>query len=125
MVTKISLNNIRGWQAHTFHFLSDKYYTRFSSVLCFTKTKFNGSRISNILERQSGWESIHHPAAPHGIVLFYDELKVVIDMVNISNQTFTKHGINVCVNVYRRRTSIVGCDRLTIYSKPAINKAFY
>ena len=52
---KICLNNIRDWQADISHFLSDKYYTKYSSVLCFTETKVNCSRISNISEHQPGW----------------------------------------------------------------------
>ena len=81
------MNNIRSWQAHIFHFLSDKHYTKYSSVLCFIETKVSGSKMSNISEHQPGWESIHHPTAPHGFAVCYTELKVVIDTVNIIEQT--------------------------------------
>ena len=39
---KIRLNNIRDWQPHISPFLSDKYYTKYSSVLCFTEIKVSG-----------------------------------------------------------------------------------
>ena len=44
---KIYLNN--AGQIIFFYFLSDKYYTKYSSVLCFNETKINDSRISNML----------------------------------------------------------------------------
>ena len=76
---KICLNNIRGWQAHISHFLSDKHYTKHSSVLSFSETKVNGSRISSILEHQPGWESTDLSKARHGLEICYNESKVVID----------------------------------------------
>ena len=88
---KIYLNNIRDWQAHIFHSLSDKYYNKYSSVISFTETKVNGSRISNILEHQPGWKSIHHLTALHGLAICYIKSQVVIDTVNIPDQTFTSH----------------------------------
>ena len=51
---KICLNNIRGWQAHISHFLSDKCCTKYSSVLCFNETKVDDSSISNTSEHQPG-----------------------------------------------------------------------
>ena len=89
--SKIFFNNIRGWLAHIFHFLSYKYYTKCSSVFCLTETKVNGSRISNISEHQPYWESIYHPTAPHGPAVCYNKSKVVIDKVSIPDQTFTSH----------------------------------
>ena len=44
---KIYLNN--AGQIIFFYFLSDKYYTKYSSELCFNETKINDSRISNML----------------------------------------------------------------------------
>ena len=88
---KFCLHDIRGWQAHISYFLSDKYYNEYSGALWFTETKVNGSRISNIMKHQPGWESIHHPTVPHGLAICYNESEVVIDMVNIPDLTFTLH----------------------------------
>ena len=45
------------------------------------------------MEHQPGWENSHHPAAPHGLAICYNELKVVIDTItiNIPDLTFTSH----------------------------------
>ena len=85
----ICLNNIRGWQAHIAHFLSDKIFTKHSSVLCFTETKIRGSPVSDISEHLTGWQSIHHPTAPHGLAICYDESKVIIDTINMPDRPFT------------------------------------
>ena len=86
---KICLNNIRGWHAHIAHFLSEKFYTKYSSVLCFTETIIRGSALSDISDHQTGWKSIHHPTAPHGLAICYDESKVVITSINIPDQAFS------------------------------------
>ena len=85
---KVCLNNIRGWHAHIDHFLSEKIYIEYSSVLCFTETKKGSSVLSDISAHQPGWKSIHHPTADHGLAICYDESKVVIDSTNIPEQPF-------------------------------------
>ena len=86
---KICLNNIRGWQAHIAHFLSDKYFTKYSSVLCFTETIYRGSPLSDISDYQTGWKRIHHPTAPHGLAVCYEESKVVIHSINFPTRPFS------------------------------------
>ena len=78
------------------HTLPDKkaivvYSSSALVVYCFTETKVNGSRINSIPEHQPGWDSIHHSTDPHGLAVCYNELKNVIDMVNIPDQTFSSH----------------------------------
>ena len=86
--SKICYNNIRGWNAHIAHFLSDKLFTRHSSVLCFNETKKGSSELCDISDHQTGWKSIHHPTASHGIAICYDESRVVINSINIPDQRF-------------------------------------
>ena len=86
--TKICLNNLRGWQAHIEHFLSNPLFTRHSPVLCFTETIILGSPVTNISEHQPGWDSIHHPHAPHGLSICYDKARVTIDDKTIPNHSF-------------------------------------
>ena len=85
---KICLNNLRGWQAHIKHFLSNPLFTRHSAVLCFTETRYLGSAVTDISKHQPGWESIHHPHAAHGLSLCYDKSKVKIDVLTIPNHLF-------------------------------------
>ena len=118
-VSKICLNNIRDWQAHFSHFLSGKYYAKYCSVLCFTETKVNGSRISNISEHQPGLENINHPTAPCGLAIYYNKSKVVIDAVNIPDETFTSH-----IELMSVLMSIEGEQALLvlIYQPPVANQ---
>ena len=88
---KICLNNIRGWQAHISHFLSNDNFTRYSSVLCFTETKIRGSALSDISQYQTGWKSIHHPTAPHGLAICYDVSNVVIHSINFPTRHFSSN----------------------------------
>ena len=85
---KICLNNLRGWQAHIQHFLSNPLFTRYSSVLCFTETIIHGSPLTDISDYQQGWKSKHHPTAPHGLAICYNESKVTIDVLTIPSRSF-------------------------------------
>ena len=88
---KVCLNNIRGWQAHIAHFLSNRTYTDFSSVLCFTETVIRGSPLSDISDHLTGWKSIHHPTASHGLAICYDKSKVTELSTDIPQQQFQSH----------------------------------
>ena len=88
---KICLNNIRGWQAHITHFLSDKRFTEYSSVLCFTETIIGGSTLNDISEYKPGWKSIHHPTAPHGLAICYQESNVVIHSSYVPTRLFSSN----------------------------------
>ena len=93
-------------------------YTKYSNALCFTETKVSGSGISNILGNQPGWESSHHPAAPHGLAICYNESKVVIDTINIPDLTFTSHIelMSVLMSIEGKQVLLV-----LIYGPPVAN----
>ena len=72
------LFNIRSWNAHIEHFLSDKVYASNSCVFCFTETHVNNSDPDNNIEQyQQGWTGIHK-ATDHGLAICYDSSKVSI-----------------------------------------------
>ena len=47
----LCLFNIRSWKVHLEHFLSDKIYSTYSRLFCFTKTNINDSPAKNILTK--------------------------------------------------------------------------
>ena len=73
--TKICLFNIRSWNLHIAHFLSDKVYSTHSSIFCFTETHINNGPDKNIEDYQPGWANIHKPTE-HGLAICYDTSKV-------------------------------------------------
>ena len=76
---KICLLNIVSWNLHIQHVLSDKYYTNYSHVMCFTETHTNSTSFKRIEEYHPDWKSIHHPSAVHGLAICYNAEKVVIE----------------------------------------------
>ena len=118
---KICLNNIRGWQAHITHFLSDKYFTKYSSVLCFTETKIHGSPVSDISDHLTGWQSIHHPTAPHGLAICYEQSKVIID-TDATNFLSTPHmeSLSVLMSIEGEQVLVVLVYRPTITTQREI-----
>ena len=75
MVTKC-LFNIRSWNAHIEHFLTDKVYTT-CSLLCFTETRINNGQCTTIEQYVKGWKDIHKPTN-NGLAICYDASKVNI-----------------------------------------------
>ena len=73
---KICLFNIRSWNLHIQHFLSDKVYPTHSCIFCFTETYTNRLCISTD-DNQTGWASIHRHTK-HGLAICYDTTKVEI-----------------------------------------------
>ena len=57
---KISLLNIRSWNAHIKHILADKTYTDESVILCFTETHVTGNCAYHIQEYKDEW-IMHKP----------------------------------------------------------------
>ena len=49
---------IRSWNVHLEHFLSDKTYSSYSSLLCFTETNTNDSPAKHIDEILDDWKDI-------------------------------------------------------------------
>ena len=70
------------------------------------------------MEHQPGLESIHHPTAPHGLAICYNELKVVIGMVNIPD-SFTSHIelMSVLISIEGEQVLLV-----LIYRPPVANQ---
>ena len=71
------LFNIRSWNFHLEHFLSDKIYSTYSSLFCFTETNINDSPAKHIDEILDDWKGIHKDTH-HGLALCYN-----VNMVNI------------------------------------------
>ena len=72
----ICLFNIRSWNLHLPHFLSDLFLVSQSSVLLFTETKTgNCPSVKKISDYCVGWEEIHHPSE-HGLAFCYNASKV-------------------------------------------------
>ena len=76
--SKFCLFNIRSWNAHIEHFLSDKVYTNYCSLFCFTETHVNIGRLKHIDELQEGWKDIHNDSQ-HGLAICYkvSDIKVI------------------------------------------------
>ena len=73
----ICLFNIRSWNLHLEHFLSDKFLISNSCVLLFTETKTgNRSSVKKINDYCQNWEAMHHPSSEHGLAICYDTSKV-------------------------------------------------
>ena len=69
------LFNMRSWNVHLEDFLSDKIYSTYSSLICFTETNMN-----EILE---DWKDINKNTQ-HGLALCYNVSKVnIIEVIEI------------------------------------------
>ena len=62
------LFNIRLWDVHLEHFLSDEIYLTYSSLFCFTETSINDSPAKHIDEILDDWKDIHKNTQ-HGLAL--------------------------------------------------------
>ena len=69
------LFNIRSWNGHLEHFLSDKIYSPYSSLFCFTETNINSSPAKHIDEVLDDWKDIQKNTQ-HGLALCYNGIKV-------------------------------------------------
>ena len=76
------LFNIRSWNFHLEHFLSDKIYSTYSSLFCFTETNINDSPAKHIDEILDDWKDIHKNTE-HGLALCYNESNVNIEVIEI------------------------------------------
>ena len=66
--SKMCLFNLRSWNAHIEHFLSDGVYTSYCSLLCFTETHIPDAPEKDIDELKDGWKSIHKDTQ-HGLAM--------------------------------------------------------
>ena len=77
------LFNIRSWNGHLEHFLSDKIYSTSSSLFCFTETNINNSSSKHINEIMDDWKDTHKNTQ-HGLALCYNISKVnIIEVIDI------------------------------------------
>ena len=72
------LFNIRSWNVHLEHFLSDKIYSTYSSLFCFTETNINGSLAKR--EILDDWKDIHKNTE-HGLAVF--EIPGVLEVLPV------------------------------------------
>ena len=78
------LVNLRSWNGHLEYFLSDKIYSTFLSLLCFTETNINDSPkyIDEILD---DWKDIHRNTQ-HVLALYYNVSKGnIVEVSDISS----------------------------------------
>ena len=66
------LFNIRSCNGHLEHFLSNKIYSTYSSLFCFTETNINDSPAKAIDEILDDWKDIHKNTQ-HGLALLQCE----------------------------------------------------
>ena len=66
------LFNVRSWNVRLEDFLSDKIYSTYSSLFCFTGTSVNDSPVKHIDEILDNWKDIHKNTQ-HGLALLQRE----------------------------------------------------
>ena len=67
---------IRSWNVHLEHFLSDKTYSSYSNLFCFTETNTNDSRAKHIDEILDDGNDIHKNTH-HGLALCYNSSEIL------------------------------------------------
>ena len=79
------MSNIRSWNVHLEHFLSDKIYSTYSRSFCFTEISINDSPAKHVDKILDDWKHIHK-SARHGLALCYNVSKVnIIEVVEIAS----------------------------------------
>ena len=74
--------NVRSWNVHLDHFLSDKVYSTYSSLFCSTETNVKNSPANHIYEILDDWKDIHK-SRHHGLALCYNMSKINIEVNEI------------------------------------------
>ena len=83
--SSMCLFNIRSWNSHLEHFLSEKIYSTYSSLFCFTETNINYSPAKHINDILDDWKDIHKNTQ-HGLALCYNVSKVNnIEVIEIAS----------------------------------------
>ena len=83
--TSICLLNIRAWNAHLEHFLSDNIYQSYSILFYLTEANINDRPVKHIDEVLDHWKDIHKNTQ-HGLALCYKVSKVnIIEVTGIPN----------------------------------------
>ena len=73
----LCLFNIRSWNLHIDHFLSEKLHTSKCCMLCFTETGNNSTKRIEDKEHLQHWTTIHQ-RTDHGLAISYDKTKVTV-----------------------------------------------
>ena len=74
---KICLLNIRSWNAHIEHILTDETYTNDSVILCFTETHVRDNNTNRIEYYEKEWLDLHKPTE-HGLAICYNTRHVKV-----------------------------------------------
>ena len=74
---KMTLSNIRSWNAHIEHFINDSVFSECCDIMCFTETHTNNRSYTRIDEYLNGWKDVHNPLQ-HGLAVCYKEEGVQI-----------------------------------------------
>ena len=83
IVTRMCLVNIRAWNVHLEHFLSDKVYQSYPRLLYFSETNINHRPLKYIDNVLNDWRDIHKNTQ-HDLVLCYKVNKVnIIGVIDI------------------------------------------
>ena len=79
------LFKIRSWNGHLEDFVSDKIYSTYSSLFCFTETNINDSPAKHIDRILDDRKDIHRNTQ-HGLALCYNVCKVnIIEVIEITS----------------------------------------
>ena len=75
--------NVRSWNVHLEHFLSDKICSTYFSLFCFTETNINDSPAKHVDEILDDRKDIHKNTQ-HGLALCYNLSKVnIIEVIKV------------------------------------------
>ena len=104
--TKMCLFNIRSWNAHIKHFLTDKVFIENCSLICLTETHCHDEEgpLNNIEPYAEGWTAIHK-ITQHGLAICYN-----VSKVNIIEEFQTTHALEmlpVLVDIDNERILVV------------------
>ena len=90
---KMCLFNIRSWNLHIQHFMSDVFFPTHSCLFCFTETNINGP-YTDIAHYQPNWVNVHKHTQ-HGLAICYNKNHVDF----IEEVPSSEHIENLCVIV--------------------------
>ena len=79
------LFNIRSWNSHLEHFVSENIYLTYSSLFYFTEANINNSPAKHINDILDDWKDIHNNTQ-HGLVLCYNVIKAnIIEVIETAS----------------------------------------
>ena len=110
------LFSIRLWNVHLEHFLSDKIYSTYSSLFCFTETNINDSPAKHIDEIPDDWKDIRMNAQ-HDLALCYNVSKVnIIEAMEIPS---VLEALSIVLKIEKETSLLV-----IVYSMPGPHRSF-